>query len=552
MARRLTLSLLVLAAGAALLVAAGFVRPAGSATAGDAAEARKGGTLRLSRHTDVDYVDPALANFTHSWMLEFATCAKLFNNPDQDGTAGTQVIPEVVRDYALSRDRRTYTFDLRRAFRFHTGGPVTARNFALAFNRDANPRMKSPAANYMHGIVGADAVLKGRARTISGVRVLGRYRLQIRLTRPLGDFPARLTMPYFCPILPDTAIDPAGIDDPPGSGPYYVAERIPNRRIVLKRNPYYRGARPANVDQIVYTVSESPEVCLLATEQNRIDHCVLFGIPRTAYPRLAKTYGVNRPGGRFFVGPRLDTWYFAFNHDRSAFKGRGQIPLKKAINYAIDRSALARTFGYLGGRRDDQMLPPELGRNESFYPLRGADPATARRWLARAKFKPTKLVLYAYSDNAGTVEAAQVFKFNLKQIGIDVDVRYFDQTALGEKAGTRGEPFDVAMGAWSVDYGDPASYYEPLLNGESIQKTGNLNLSYLDDPRVNARIRAANRLRGRARRRAWAELDAYLMRNDPPWAPYFHTTRASFVSSSFGCFVWHPIYSVDIAAACKK
>ena len=103
----------------------------------------------------------------------------------------------------------------------------------------------------MREIVGAVAVMEGKAQAISGVRVLGRYRLQIRLTRPVGDFTARLTMPFFCPILPNTPIDPAGMDDPPGSGPYYVAERIVNRRIVLKRNPYYRGGRPANVDQIV-------------------------------------------------------------------------------------------------------------------------------------------------------------------------------------------------------------------------------------------------------------------------------------------------------------
>ena len=47
--------------------------------------------------------------------------------------------------------------------------------------------------------MGAEAVMDGKAERISGVRVLGRYRLQIRLTKPLGDFTARLTLPFFCP-----------------------------------------------------------------------------------------------------------------------------------------------------------------------------------------------------------------------------------------------------------------------------------------------------------------------------------------------------------------
>ena len=501
---------------------------------------------------DVDHVDPALAYYADSWQLEYATCAKLFNYPDKAGEAGTRLIPEVVKAFTVSKDRRTYTFELQRTFRFHTGAPVTARSFVDAFNRDANPRMRSPAASFMHEIVGADAVIDGKATSISGVRALDRYRLQIRLTKPTGDFTARLTMPFFCPIPPNTPVDPAGTDTPAGSGPYYVAERIVNQRIVLERNPYYRGGRPANVDRVVWTIGTSREDCLLATEQNRIDLCVTFGIPETAYRRLAETYGVNRAGGQFFVSGRLDTWYFAFNHDRPAFKGPGQIPLMKAINFALDRRALARTFGYLGGKSDDQMLPPTLGRDESIYPLGSGDTATARKWLARARLQPDKLVLYAFTDRSQNVAAAQTFASSLKRIGIDVEVKYFDQLTAFHKTGTRGEPFDVAMVAWSVDYADPASYFGTLLNGENIRQTGNQNVSYFDDPRVNARIRAANRATGAARRKAWADLDADLMRNNPPWAPYFHTTRADFVSPSYGCFVLHPVYGVDFAAACKK
>jgi hypothetical protein len=42
------------------------------------------------------------------------------------------------------------------------------------------------------------------------------------------------------------------------------------------------------------------------------------------------------------------------------------------------------------------------------------------------------------------------------------------------------------------------------------------------------------------------------MRNNPPWAPVFNLLRRSFVSRSYGCFLFHPVYLVDIAAACKK
>jgi hypothetical protein len=35
-------------------------------------------------------------------------------------------------------------------------------------------------------------------------------------------------------------------------------------------------------------------------------------------------------------------------------------------------------------------------------------------------------------------------------------------------------------------------------------------------------------------------------------APIVHTNNRAFISRSFGCFLLHPLYGVDIAAACKK
>ena len=471
--------------GLALLMASGLARPAGGASA--AGEARKGGILRLASAQDVDSVDTALAYTPESVPVGFATCAKLFNFPDAPGAEGAKVIPEVVRTYTVSKGGRMYTLDLRRTFRFHTGVPVTAQSFADAFHRNAQPRLRSPATRFMQEIVGARAVIDGKAARISGIRVLGRYRLQIRLTRPNGDFTTRLTMGFFCPIPPNTAI--AETNTPAGSGPYYIHERIPNQRIVLKRNPFYRGARPANVDQVVWTF-ESPETCLVAVQENRIDHCVnaVAGLPPTAWRGLAEKYGVNEPDGQLFVTPGLWTFFYAFNHDRLAFRGRGQIPLKKAINYAIDRGALLRPFGYLAGAPTDQVLPPALARPESIYPLGAPNLAAARRWYASARYKPTKLVLYTGNLSVG-VAMAQSLEFGLKRLGIDLEVKFFDHNTVFEKVSTRGEPFDLVLQGWVADYADGGNFLATLLNGKHIGATGNLNQSYFDDPRPTPRSR---------------------------------------------------------------
>jgi ABC-type oligopeptide transport system substrate-binding subunit len=534
--------------GASLLATAGLAGP----------HAKKGGTLRVSGTFELDSVDPALAYLADSWWLEFATCAKLYNNPDKPAPEGTIVIPEVAKGFPkLSKDGETQTIELKRAYRFHTGQRITAANFVAAFNRDANPKMQSPtvAAGYLNEIVGANTVIRGKARTISGVKALGPYTLQIRTTRPLHDLAARLTMPFFCPIA--TSTPPREISNPLGSGPYYIASRVRNRQIVLARNPFYRGPRPANVNRVVWTIGAGREACRAAVERDEVDYCVGRSLGPTADREIAAKYGINRQGGRFFFDPRLQTFFFAFNHDRPAFKGLGQIPLKQAINWALDRRALVGAVGFLGGKRTDQILPPTMTRAASIYPLGPVtEPrlVTARALLAKARVKPKRLVLYAPSDRPLPFPAwAQIFQFNLKRLGIDVEIKYFPFGVVAEKAGIRGEPFDVAILAWSVDYADPITFFGPLLNGNNLTPTGNLNLAHFDRPKYNREIERIDRLTGVARRRAWAELDVEMMRNDPPWAPFMNGAQRDFVSKSFGCYLFQPVIGdFDIAAACKK
>ena len=101
-----------------------------------------------------------------------------------------------------------------------------------------------------------------------------------------------------------------------------------------------------------------------------------------------------------------------------------------------------------------------LARPESIYPLKGADPATARNWHARARPRPDTLVLYT-TTNASSVRQAQVFAFDLKQIGIDLEVKYFD--AHPREAGDPRRALRPRPGGWVADYADPASFFGPLL-----------------------------------------------------------------------------------------
>ena len=187
-------------------------------------------------------IDPQLAYVSTAWSLEYATAAKLFNYPDRAGAAGGVLKPEVASGYKVSRDGRTYTFTIRRGFRFSDGAPVTAKSFAYAIDRVANHDLASPGASFITdqngtNIVGAIAVNAGKATHVSGVVAKG-YRLVIRLTRRDPTLLTKLAMPFFQATslrLPLTREVVAAATRPPA--------RTPSRRTRLTSSPSCAATR---------------------------------------------------------------------------------------------------------------------------------------------------------------------------------------------------------------------------------------------------------------------------------------------------------------------
>jgi ABC-type oligopeptide transport system substrate-binding subunit len=109
---RLFFSLLVIVAGAGLVASSRSTAPA----------QRTGGTLRLSSILDVDSVDPAIAYGPRSWMIEYATCAELYNYPDKPAPQGAIAVPEVAKSFpSVSKDGKTQTIELKRTWTSSTG-----------------------------------------------------------------------------------------------------------------------------------------------------------------------------------------------------------------------------------------------------------------------------------------------------------------------------------------------------------------------------------------------------------------------------------------------
>ncbi len=482
--------------------------------------------------TDVDFSDPSLAYGVISWELEYATALKLYNYPDKPAPEGGKIQPEAATGFpVVSKDGKTYTITVKPGFKFSDGKPVTAQNFAFAINRALNPTIQSPAAPFITGIVGAQAVIDNKAKTASGVSVKGN-KLTIKLTAPDGGLLAKLGMPFFQALPLNLATDPRGVNAYPSAGPYYIASRDIGRQIVLKTNKFYKGNRPHNIDQFIFSVNTNLDQSLLQVKANQVDFDV-GGLPPSAHADLASAYGVNK--GQYNVYPLVETDYVALNTSRPTF---GNVALRKAANFAIDRPAMLRVRGAFAGKRTDQILPPGIGgfRDEKIYPLKGADYAKAK---SIAGSNCGKVNLWTTTSTTGQA-LGQVFKYNLSQIGCDVNVKLFQGFQIYTAAGTKGADYDAALVGWNQDYPDPYDFLDVLLNGNNIHDANNNNLAYFSNSGINKKLDAANKLTGDARYKAYGALDLELTKTYAPWASYDNRNNRDFVSKRTGGYLFQP------------
>ena len=276
----------------------------------------------------------------------------------------------------ISRNGGVYTFRVKRTHKFSDGTRITANNFKYSLNRVLNKAMASPAQPFFEDIVGAKAVIDGTATSASGIEGSGRHP-RIRLTKRAPDMLSRLAMPFACAIKTNMPINPDGVSAPVvGSRPYYIAAWTPKRPITIRRNRFYNGPRPNNVDTIEYDIGLPLATIKLNVDQGK---ATPGPVPPAAHADLGRKYGVRkRSPGRYFVNPTAVFRYLAMNHERQLF-GRpgggshsttGNVPLKQAVNFAIDRIAMINQRGAYAGVINDQYMPPTMAgfRNAAIYP----------------------------------------------------------------------------------------------------------------------------------------------------------------------------------------
>jgi peptide/nickel transport system substrate-binding protein len=531
------------AAALALLLAAcssassGSTAPAAGASGGAPKPGVASGTLTGAMSSGaIDTMDPNRWYFAVTWGLANAMCTTLVRYADKPDAAGTQLVPGTASMPAISSNGLTYTFTLRSGARFSDGKPITGQDIKYTFMRLMNPAIDTGTGYYFTNVIGAPAYLAGKSSTIAGI-VATTNTVTFHLTAPDGAFLYKAALPTTCPVPTGTPMKPqesGSLEMNYASGPYKLQSYQPSRQIVMVFNKNYDQALGVrgHVAKYVFNIGVEASQAALEIQAGQLD----FQTSNLATADIIRISHDTALASQVHQSPRPETTYLFLNNEVAPFNN---IDVRKAINYAINRTAIEQQWGgpLVGSVSSQIMVPGALG-----YAHYSAYPDTPNLTMAKKLMQesgvklPITTSLRTQNDAPGFMNMAQVIKANLKPIGINVQVVGTPNSVNSSYISNPKSHTPMGIEPWSLDFPDA----EALINTGMDPATPNAppNLTRFGDKAFIPAFNAAAAALGTKRAQLYETLDKNLMTQVAPYAPIFNARWYDFVSTRVGGYVY--------------
>ncbi|MBW8457500.1 MAG: ABC transporter substrate-binding protein [Thiobacillus sp.] len=469
---------------------------------------------------------------------------------------------------------------------------LVAADYVYQIKRLANPRLSSPIFGLMsEHIVGLkalgealekaakadpDAALKLDDFPLDGAEVVDRHTYRIRIKGKYPQFIYWLAMPFFAPVpweaeafyaQPGMADRNLTLDwQPVGTGPYYLAENDPNRRMVLKKNPHFHGeAHPAEgseedrraglladagkllpfVDEAVYSLEKETIPYWSKFLQGYYDSS---GISSDSFDQAVQftsggdpqlTDSMREQDIHLITAVSASIWYVGFNMLDPVVGGLGEDrqKLRQALSIAFDYDEFISIFLNGRGIPAQGPIPPGLfgyvegvaGLNPYVYEARDGQIQrrpieTARKLLAEAGYPNGRnaktgepLVLYFDTMASGPDAKSRLdwMKKQLDKLNVQLVVRGTDYNRFQDKI--RKGNAQLFEWGWNADYPDPENFLFLLYGPHKKVASGGENAANYDSTEFNSLFeRMKDMDNGPARQQV---IDAMLeiVRRDAPW-----------------------------------
>ena len=424
-----------------------------------------GTVFRYNESANITSLDPV---FARDQAIIWAT-NQLFNGLVQLDDKLT-IQPSIARSWDISKDGRSYTFQLRRDVYFHPSPAfsnpksrsVTASDFVYSFNRIVDPEIASPGAWIFNNV----QRLNGKY----GFYALNDSTLRVELKEPFPPFLSLLSMQY-CSVIPEEAVAFFGArfrNNPVGTGPFIFKTWKEGVKLVMVKNPEYfefdHGARMPYLDAVAITFLADKQSAFLEFIKGKLDF--MSGIDPTYKDELLTSTGRLQPkyAGQIELisQPYLNTEYLGFMIDKEApghlSKGVVHKQVRQAINHAFDREKMIRYLrNNIGTPGFQGIIPKGLPSFDSTRRYFSYDPEKARDLLADAGYPGGKgLPSITLTSTSDYLDICKYIQHQVGELGIELLIEVSPPAAVKEMKAQAKIPFFRA--SWIADYPDAENY----------------------------------------------------------------------------------------------
>lgn len=351
--------------------------------------------------------DPRLATDASSDRIN-----RLIYRPLVDFDQAMMPVPALARWQQHSPLHYRFTLDGSRQA-FHNGSRVEAEDVVATYLSVLDPGSQSSARSSLMMI---DRIVAVDSDTVD-----------FYLNRADPLFPAYLVLG----IMPSELIASGhGFSKQPvGNGPYRMISWPNEGQLVLERI--------ADRQRLEFLHIADPTVRALKLMRGEID-MLQNDLPPELVGYLAKQdlQVLRRQGSNFS--------YLGFN---LADPVTGNLKLRQAIAYAIDRESIIRQVFGGAARPATAIFPPEHWAGNTALEQYRFDPKRAKQLLTEAGYGPQRPphIIYKTSSDPFRIRLATILQSQLKQQGIDVELRSYDWgTFYGDIKEGRFQMFSLA------------------------------------------------------------------------------------------------------------
>jgi peptide/nickel transport system substrate-binding protein len=536
LARRDLLKITGAAAGAAAL---GSVPGAGSLTAPTAlARQDAANAIVFAVGTDVDELDPRTTDTQEGYIV----AANIYDSLVLYDLGATTIRPGLAESWEISEDGREYTFHLRQGVNFHDGEPFNADAVVTWYNSiDENAPDTQYDATRM--IYVADFITDW----IDTVEAVDEFTVRMTLPEPYAPLLANLAIPIGG--IPSPAAIAQGMDylmvNPAGTGAFRLAspdDWTRDSQLILEANPDYWGGAP-QVEQFILRVIPESSTRVQALEAGEID--IAWALVPEDVERTR-----DNPDLLIVEDAGLNTNMIELNVGKEPL---GSKEVRQALNYAVNKDEISE--GLYNGNMVSAggVLPPvdwAFNPDLQSYPY---DPDRARELLAEAGYdesNPLTFTFWAYTIPRGYNPAGDRLATAVQEYWSEVGVQAEIQTAewTQYRDARRADEYQVAMGGWQGDNGDPDNFLATLLAGWS---KGAGNTSFYENPEVDELLRQAVLVSDMEERKTLYHQAEQMIVDDAPWVFLGYQKHQVVTRANIVDFQLQPTYIYYFAGVSK-